>query len=122
MALALVVVTQSVSPRRSVPGELVRHFDEVAVGIAEVHRAEGADGARALDRALLDFHAVGVQVSHNFLDWCGGDETEVGRARGRASRVRRQLVADLVKVELLVPEGERSATGTKRHGLSLIHI
>src|SRR3546814_8951893 len=44
------------------PLHVIPHLDEVAVGIAEVDRADGAFGAGGFDRAELDVDAAAPQV------------------------------------------------------------
>src|SRR5947209_16471146 len=60
--------------------QIGRDLDQVAIGIAAIHRPDRAERALAPARAEFDLHAACVQVLDHLLRADGGDEAEVGVA------------------------------------------
>ncbi len=66
-------------PRGRFPGSgLVRHLDQVAVGVAEVEGGDGALRAGAGDGAFEGGEALGGHVFGHLVEGCVGEEAEVG--------------------------------------------
>src|SRR3546814_11397821 len=70
------------------PLHVIPHLDEVAVGIAEVDRADGAFGAGGFDRAELDVDAAAPQVLDKGLQRQRTEERRVGKECVRTCRSR----------------------------------
>src|SRR3546814_20520762 len=73
------------------PLHVIPHLDEVAVGIAEVDRADGAFGAGGFDRAELDVDAAAPQVLDKGLQRQArhrSEERRVGKECGSTCRTR----------------------------------
>jgi len=86
--------------------DVLRYFNQVAVGIPEVHGAQGPKGARSRDGAGDDRDVLGAQVRKHLVQRNGRDQAEVARpARGRV-RFRWSFRRPVLKVDLLVPEAQ----------------
>src|SRR5439155_10506249 len=78
----------------------------VAVGIAEVHRPQRAARAGLPNGAELDGDAFTSQMSDDVIERNVRAEAEIDRSRRRDARVRLELAAGLMEVELRISEGE----------------
>src|SRR2546426_181566 len=88
---------------------LVGDLDQIAVGVAEVDRLEGAAGARALDRSLLDGDAPCSQVLDPPRQRLAREQAHVGGPRRRPRGLGVELPPGLVQVDLLGAESQRRA-------------
>ena len=84
-------------------------LDEVAVRIAQVERAQRAHRAGARHRPQLDCDAGGAQLALDVLERAVDEQAEVGRPGLRTLRVRLELGARRVQVDLLLAEAQRQA-------------
>src|SRR3546814_1262375 len=73
------------------PLHVIPHLDEVAVGIAEVDRADGAFGAGGFDRAELDVDAAAPQVLDKGLQRQARHQAELGAAGHRSEEHTSEL-------------------------------
>src|SRR5439155_1195396 len=78
----------------------------VAVGIAEVHRPQRAARAGLRNGAELDGDAFASQMSDDVVERNVRAEADIDRSRRRDARVRLELAAGLMEVELPFSEGE----------------
>src|SRR6266571_427723 len=90
-------------------GDVIRDFDQVAVGVAEVERSHRPGGAGFIDRALENVDALRAHVRHRVGQWHHRDETHVRRTGNRMLRMRHEFTAGLVKIDLLRAECEGGA-------------
>jgi hypothetical protein len=92
--------------------EIGADLDQVLVRIAEVDAEDGAGGAGAFDRALLDGDAARGEVLDHLVQRADGDEAQVGAAGRGTVGLRLELLADPVQIDLAVAEGQgASAAG-----------
>ena len=86
------------------------NFDQIGVGVTEVDRPEWPDRPRPGHRAFKDRHAQGVQMLDDLGQRSVGDEAQVsGTGRG-LRRLRLELLALLVQIDLLRAERQRLAS------------
>src|SRR6185437_6959979 len=92
-------------------------LDEIAVGIAEVDGDHRPEGAEARHRPDLDGNPASGEMADDPGNGLLGDEAEISRADGRQRRLRLELVAGDVQIDLLAPEGYggRSHSFVGRH-------
>ena len=90
-------------------------LDQVPVGVAQVHAEDGAGGAGSFDRALFDGDAVAGQFRDDSVERVGGDQTQVGAARGWVGRFGFEFVAELMEVDFAVTEGEGASAALERY-------
>src|SRR5277367_2285073 len=79
--------------------EVISDFDEIAVGIAEIDRADLAHGSVALDRTGFDVDPQLGDVADDLVERRAGDEAKIGGAGHGVGRMRGGLVAALVKLD-----------------------
>jgi hypothetical protein len=87
--------------------QVLRYLDQVQVRISNIHRADapGRTGARA--GPLFDPHARCLEAIDHRLERQRRDEAQVERARHRQVRLRLELGALHMQVDLLVAEAKR---------------
>ena len=85
----------------------------VEVGIAHIHREQGADGADFLHRSHLDGNALLAELAADLREGGAGDEAEVDGAGRGMLRLGLELLAVLVQVQLLTAEAQPRAAGAE---------
>src|SRR3982750_52902 len=83
---------------------VIRHLDQVAVGIAEVNGHHRAQRTRLLDGALRDHDAVRLEMPDDLFERRLGDEAKVHRSGRGLERLGLELASRLVQVDLLAAE------------------
>lgn len=82
-------------------------FDEIAIGITEVHRFHLPLGASLFDWSNFYLDALHGKIANNVLYFSGTDQTDVTSPGRRDIGVWKVLAAERVQIDLLVSEVER---------------
>jgi hypothetical protein len=93
-------------------------LDEVAVGITEVDRRDGAGRSDPGNWSLLNLHVAGLQVGDQPVRWGRGDQTHINRSGCGSTGLGFQFVTRQVNVELVLAEPKgatASAEGDRLH-------
>src|SRR3954447_7246645 len=85
-------------------------FEQIAIRVAQIERADRSLSAGALDGPELNRNAGRVELGSDVIEPPLDKEAEVGASRRRSVGVRRDLGARQMQVELLSPEPKRDAT------------
>jgi hypothetical protein len=75
--------------------DLIRHFDEVAVGITEIERTQRAARAGLVDRTELDLDRAVPQMRGDLIERRVRGEADVDRAGLRLPRLRLEFAPRL---------------------------
>ena len=89
--------------------DVLRYFDEVAVGVAEINRAHRSDGAPSRHRAGRNGYILGAQMGEHLFQRNRRDETEVARAECWNLRFVGGIGGAVLKIDLLIAEAQRIA-------------
>ena len=101
------LAAQAAHPSRS--SQLVSHFDQILIGVVEVDRVQRPTGPRSARWALDYAHSAGSQVLEDGPERDRSDEAEIGGAGSRVPHIGIHRPADLMKIELLMPEVQSCA-------------
>lgn len=80
---------------------VVGDFDQIQVGVAEIHRHHQTSCAVSFHWASDEAHAAGVQMRDNLGNRHRSNETNVGRTRGWFFRYQGALTPQLLQIDLL---------------------
>jgi hypothetical protein len=98
--------------------EIIRNFDQIEIGIAKVHRKNRPGCPGALYWTVEELHTARAQVLDDLADGNARDETEVRGSGDGAIGLRIEFLADLMQVELLLPERKRLTRCLERDDFS----
>ena len=96
----------------------VRNFDQVSIGITHIDRRDWSSSARARHWAFGDRDTAEREVINPFRQRGVREQTEVGRAGGRGSRIWSELCTRFVEVYFLRAKGQGFADFARRGGES----
>jgi hypothetical protein len=95
----------------------VGDFDEILVGVPQVHGQQRSGRPRASHGSFEDLNAVCPKVFDDLNHRRVREEAQVGRTRGRNGRLWLELSASLVEVDLLLTECQGVAAFAEEQGL-----
>ena len=91
----------------------VGDFNEVAVGIPDVDRAERILGARSRHGAEFDRDAFRIEVLDPVFNGGCAQKAEIGASFGRAARMRRDFPALEMKIDFLAAQTNGFSAGAE---------
>ena len=92
---------------------MVRNFDQVEIGVAKVHRKNRPACPGTLNWTVEELHAARPQVIDDARDRHARDQAEVRGSRDGPIGLGLEFFADLVQVDLALPEGQRRAAAAE---------
>lgn len=84
--------------------EIVRNFNQVLIRIPEVDRENFPGRARSLRWRDFNGHTVAFQMIQHLVHRGMGDQAQVTRSRGGCECFGLKLMANLMKVDFLLPK------------------
>lgn len=105
------------------PGfRIIRHFDQISVGVTEIHGGNGPECAFAPHRPLFHRNTIGFEVIQHFNGRCPGKEAQIRRARKRIVGLREIALAHFMKIDLTVAERKGGAPVAERERRHAEHL
>src|SRR5215471_12727507 len=101
---------------------VVGDFDQIQVGITEIHRRHHPPCSVSFHRASDEAHAAGIQVGDNLGDGNRSHKANVGGPGGGLIRYQSTLASSLLQINLLRPEGQSFPAFAKGNDLHAQHL
>src|SRR5512132_3323087 len=93
---------------------VVRHLDQVLVGVAEIHGSDRAGRARLRNGPFDDLDIASPQMRDDVVERRRRDEAKIDRSGRRSCCLRLEFASGFVQIEFLAPERERLAIAGER--------
>lgn|GEM_PF-224657 len=99
--------------RRRLRLPVLRKLDQILIGVTNIDRSDGAEGARALNWAEFDRNSARFYSVDRFVKGHIKDKTKVGRPWSRRFRMGGDFRSGQVQIDLLPAKTEGLPPGTK---------